>query len=161
MSTTSRRALGRGGRRAADGHGGPVIPTSAPGKAARAYVAWVLRNGRILRVIAEPARDPGHVADRDAVRASSRRPRGAPPAGVTSVVAIDELRARMPGLKFLGVVVNMADPNNADASERFLDNLATRIRQYPPSLVRAVYTGSAEERAFSRRMPPCTWASTT
>ena len=131
-----------------------MIPTSAPGKAARAYVAWVLRYGRLLWAIAILVAIPATwrtVTQYAHLRGDLEEllPRASP-----SVVAIDELRARMPGLKFLGVVVDMADAKNANASERFLGDLAIRIRQYPPSLVRAVYTGSAEERAFLEAHAP-------
>lgn len=70
-------------------------------------------------------------------------PRRAP-----SVVAIDELRARMPGLQFLGVVVDTGTAANLPAGERFIDDLAARIRTFPPETARAVRTGMAEERQF-------------
>src|SRR6185369_15080318 len=70
-------------------------------------------------------------------------PRDAP-----SVTAIEELRARMPGLQYLGVVVDAGEVGRLPAAERFLDDLAARIRAYPPSLVRAVKVGAEEERRF-------------
>lgn len=70
-------------------------------------------------------------------------PRKAP-----SVVALDELKGRMAGLKFLGVVVDTGTPENLGAGEAFLDALAERVRTYPPDLVRRVATGKDEERAF-------------
>jgi hypothetical protein len=72
------------------------------------------------------------------------------PSNAPSVVAIDELRARMPGLQHLGVVVDFGDPANLPAAEHLLDDLAARVRAYPPGMVRAVRTGDAEERRFLR-----------
>jgi predicted RND superfamily exporter protein len=70
-------------------------------------------------------------------------PRDAP-----SVKAIAELRKRMPGLQYLGVVVDAGRAENLPAAERFIADLAVRIRSYPPDLVRAVKIGAEEERTF-------------
>ncbi|WP_394822565.1 RND family transporter [Pendulispora albinea] len=70
-------------------------------------------------------------------------PRQAP-----SVVAIDELRKRMPGLQFLGVLVDTGNAENLPAGEKLLDDLAARVRQYPPELVREVRLGQSEEKSF-------------
>jgi hypothetical protein len=76
-------------------------------------------------------------------------PRSAP-----SVLAIDELRARMAGLQHLGVVVDCGAPENLPAAERLVDDLAARVRAYPPGMVRAVRTGDAVERRFLREHAP-------
>ncbi|MGD0530356.1 MAG: MMPL family transporter, partial [Polyangiaceae bacterium] len=65
-----------------------------------------------------------------------------------SVIAIDELRARMAGLQHLGVVVDTGTAENLPAGERFIDDLAARVRAYPPGMVRAARTGDAAERRF-------------
>ncbi len=39
-------------------------------------------------------------------------------------------------------------------AERFVDDLAARIRQYPPELVRAVRTGTTQEREFLEKHAP-------
>jgi len=70
-------------------------------------------------------------------------PRSAP-----SVIAIDELRTRMAGLQHLGVVVDTGSAANLHAGERLLDDLAARVRAYPPGMVRAARTGDAPERRF-------------
>jgi hypothetical protein len=70
-------------------------------------------------------------------------PRSAP-----SVIAIDELRTRMAGLQHLGVVVDTGSAANLHAGERLLDDLAARVRAYPPGMVRAARTGDATERRF-------------
>ena len=54
----------------------------------------------------------------------------------------------MPGLQYLGVVVDTGDPSRLPAGERFVDDLAARVRTYPPELARTVRTGTAEEHAF-------------
>jgi predicted RND superfamily exporter protein len=125
-----------------------------PSARTRAFVAWTLRNARVIWAVALLLAVPATwrtVHQYMHLRGDLEQllPREAP-----SVVAIDELRARMPGLKWLGVVVDLGAPQNADAATRFLDDLAARIRSYPPDLVRAVYTGSAEERAFLEKNAP-------
>lgn len=73
------------------------------------------------------------------------------PPNAQSVVAIRELRARMPGLQHLGVIVDTGDASKMPAAEGFLDALALRVRAYPPELVRSVRTGIQEEHAFVRK----------
>jgi hypothetical protein len=76
-------------------------------------------------------------------------PRDAP-----SVVALAELRMRAPGLSHLAVVVDTASGSNVPAAERFIDDLARRVKQYPASWVSGVSVGTAEERKFlSDRAP--------
>lgn len=123
-------------------------PSSEPGPRTRAFVEFTLRYGRWIwlaaLLLAIPAgwRTAGlylHLKS----DLEELLPRSSP-----SVKAADELRARMPGLQYLGVVVDVGDASRLPAGERFIDDLAARIRTYPPSLVRAVRTGSGEERAF-------------
>ncbi|RYZ04970.1 MAG: hypothetical protein EOO73_21490 [Myxococcales bacterium] len=73
-------------------------------------------------------------------------PRSAP-----SVAAIQELRQRLPGLRFLGVVLETDDPARAADADRFLDRLTERVRQYPPDLVRGVRLDTKAEREFAER----------
>ncbi len=73
-------------------------------------------------------------------------PRDAP-----SVIAIGELRRRMAGLQYLGVVIDTGGPGQAEklaAAERLVDDLAARIRLYPRDLVSGVRTGWQAERTF-------------
>ena len=114
----------------------------------RAFVRFTLRNARLLWGIALLLAIPAAVATvRLYARLSSDMeellPRDAP-----SVRAIDELRARMPGLQYLGVVVDAGAAANLPAAERLVDDLATRIRSYPKALVREVKLGSDDERRF-------------
>jgi predicted exporter len=46
------------------------------------------------------------------------------------------------------VVVDVGDEARLPAGERFIDDLAARVRAYPPELARSVRIGSGEERAF-------------
>ena len=116
--------------------------------AAASFVDWVLRHGRALWTVALVLAVPAGI--RTASMYSHLRsdleellPRRAP-----SVVALDELRARSAGHQYLGVVVDAALRQNLPAAERFLDELAARIRAYPKELVATVRTGNDEERAF-------------
>lgn len=119
-----------------------------PTARSRAFVAWTLRWGKwtwaLALVLAIPAawRTVELYAH---LRSEIEQllPRSAP-----SVAAIAELRARLPGLQHLGVVVDTGTPENLPAAERFLDHLVTRLRAYPPDLVKSVRTGDSIERKF-------------
>ena len=119
-----------------------------PSAAVRRFVAWTLRHGRLVWTVAILLAVPA--ATRTATLYAHLRsdleellPRQAP-----SVLAIDELRSRMPGLQFLGVVVDTGAAENVAAGERLIDDLASRVRTYPPEMVRAVRTGRELERRF-------------
>lgn len=73
------------------------------------------------------------------------------PKSAPSVSAIQQLRKRLPGLRFLGVVVEVDAPARADDAERFLAQLAERVRHYPPELVRGVRLDTTAERQFAER----------
>ena len=92
---------------------------------------------------------------------SAKRYRGAPPRRAPSVTALQELRRRMPGLRYLGIIVDTGTAERLPAAERFLDNLAARIEHYPPNLVAAVRTGIGPERRSSKRTRRSTSTSPT
>jgi predicted RND superfamily exporter protein len=117
----------------------------------RAFVSWTLRYGRWLWAIALLAGIPATAATvRMYVHLRSEveqlLPRDAP-----SVRALDEMRARSPGLEFLGVVVEVSDAASLPKAERFLDDLAARVREYPSQMVRDVRTTNAQEKDFLER----------
>lgn len=115
---------------------------------ARAWVKWTIANGRTLWLVALLLAIPAtwrtvllyaHLkSDVEALL-----PQEAP-----SVLAVKELRARMAGLQYLGVIVDAGTAENVPAAEHFLDDLAGRIRAYPPELQRRVRLGDQEERKF-------------
>ena len=123
---------------------GPGRPSSS----AQAFVDWTLRWGKWLwiaaLVLAVPATwRTANLYSHLRTELEELLPRSAP-----SVVAIGELRRRFPGLQHLGVVVDTGTEPNVPAAERFLDDLAAKVRGYPPGLVRAVRSGDAVERTF-------------
>ena len=131
-----------------------MLPASPASDAARSFVRWTLRYGRAIWIsallLAVPAtyrtvRLYTHLRS----ELEELLPRDAP-----SVRALDEMRARLPGLQFLGVVVEAGTAGDLPSAERFLDDLAARIRAYPPSLVKDVRTGNGDERAFIEKHAP-------
>ncbi len=123
-------------------------PSSAPGPLTRRYVAWTLRHGKLLWGVALLLAIPAAWRTAELYRhlrsdVEELLPRDAP-----SVVAIGELRHRMSGLQYLGLLVDTGGPDRLPAGERFLDDLAARIRRYPRAEVSDVRTGFASERAF-------------
>jgi uncharacterized protein len=114
----------------------------------RAFVLWTLRHGRWLWLIALVLGVPATVRTVDLyvhLRSEIEQllPRGAP-----SVKALDEMRARSPGLEFLGVVAEVSDGADLPSAERFLDDLAARVRTYPPQMVREVRSTNGAEKSF-------------
>ena len=125
-----------------------MIPRGEPGAGTRAFVDFTLRWGGWLWALALALAIPaGWRTAQLYVHLRSELeellPKSAP-----SVVALDELRGRMAGIQHLGVVVDAGSADRLPAAERFLDDLAARVRDYPPDLVRSVRTGEAEERKF-------------
>ena len=121
---------------------------SRPTARVRAFVEWTVRRGGWLWTVALLLAIPATIRTVSMyvhLRSELEEllPRNAP-----SVRALDELRGRMPRLQFLGVVVQPIDPAELPVAERFVDDLAARVRGYPPDLVRDVRTGNAVERDF-------------
>jgi predicted RND superfamily exporter protein len=73
-------------------------------------------------------------------------PRSAP-----SVAALAELRQRLPGMRYLGVVIEVDDPKRSGEVDTFLGRLAERIRLYPSDLSRGVRLDTHAEREFAER----------
>jgi predicted RND superfamily exporter protein len=117
-------------------------------------VAWTIRHGWLLWLVAVLLGIPATSRTISLYRhlrgdVEELLPRESP-----SVRALEEMRARIPGLQYLGVVVDVGRPENLAAGERFVDDLAARIRAYPPEMVRDVRTGDEIERKFVERHAP-------
>jgi predicted RND superfamily exporter protein len=112
------------------------------------FVDWALRHGRALWILAlllaiPAALRTGWLYAHLRSDLEELLPRESP-----SVVALEELKLRLGGRQFMGVVVDAATTENMPVAEGFLDALAARVRAYPPGLVRSVRTGNDVERAF-------------
>lgn len=70
------------------------------------------------------------------------------PKNAPSVEALEELRSRMAGMRYLGVVVDTGGAHNVPAANRFVDDLARRVEQYPKELADVVRKGVQRERSF-------------
>lgn len=129
------------------GRFGSSLP-EGPSERTRTWVAFLLRHGKIIWAVAIALGVFGTwrtVLVYAHLRSDLELllPRQTP-----SVIALDELRERVSGLQYLSVIVDTGKPENMPAAERMLDDLAARVRTYPPDLVRAVRIGDAEERDF-------------
>ncbi len=71
------------------------------------------------------------------------------PVSAPSVLALDKARARLPGLRTLGVVIETGGKQNVAAANRFVDELAAAVRKYPVEEVSAVQTDVSQERRFA------------
>lgn len=123
-------------------------PASPPGPRTRAFVEWTLRYGRWIWVVAVVLAIPSTWRTAQLYLNLKSDLEELLPRQAPSVQALDELRERMPGLQYLGVLVDTGDAARLPAGERFIDDLAARIRTYPADMVRAVRTGTREEREF-------------
>ena len=131
-----------------------VLPTRGPSPAVRAYVRWTLRHGRLLWLVALLLAIPAtlrtvHLYVHLRSEIEQLLPRQAP-----SVRALDEMRARNPGLEFLGVVAQVPTSADMPAAERFVDDLAARIRTYPPEMVQDVRSNNSAEKKFLEKHAP-------
>ena len=128
--------------------------TSGPGPRTRAYVAWILRFGWLLWSVAILVAIPATVRTVSLYRHLKSDIEELLPRDSPWVRALDEMRARLPGLQYLSVAVDTARAENLGAGERFLDDLAARIRTYPAALVRDVRTGNEPVASFVRAHAP-------
>jgi len=127
-----------------------------PGERTHRYVRWALARGRVLWIAAVVCAVPSAVALVRLYAHLTSEVEELLPRNAASVTAVDELRQRLPGLSTLGVVVATSSPAELPAAERLVDDLATRVRSYPPTLVRAVKTGTeaaAERRFLAAHLP--------
>jgi predicted RND superfamily exporter protein len=124
------------------------VKGAPPSAAVRAFVAWTLRHGLTLWIAAILLGVPATARTAQLYlhlrsEVEELLPREAP-----SVQALDEMRARSPGLEFLGVVAKVPSAEQLPGAERFLDDLAARIRAYPPEMVRDVRSSNTAEKDF-------------
>jgi predicted exporter len=126
--------------------------TPQPQQAAESRVtrlsAWLLRNRRLVLLCATLLATLGGwrtVLTYQSLRSELEEllPKTAP-----SVRALDIARARLPGLRSFGVVIDTGGPENVDAANRFVDALAEKVRAYPPALVSGVQVDITAERRF-------------
>jgi hypothetical protein len=120
----------------------------APGAFTRRFVSWTVRHGKLLWAVALLLAIPASWRTANLYRHLRSEIEELLPRSAPSVVAIDELRHRMAGLQYLGILVDVGSPDKLASGERFLDDLAVRVRAYPQSEVSDVRTGFATERAF-------------
>jgi predicted RND superfamily exporter protein len=131
-----------------------MLRTSAPGPATHAFVAWTLRHGWLLWCLALVVAIPATLRTVSLYRHLRSDLEQLLPRESPSVRALDEMRRRLPGLEYLGVVIDTGSTENLPAGERLLDDLAGRIRAYPPEMVREVRTGSMAERKLVESHAP-------
>jgi predicted RND superfamily exporter protein len=118
----------------------------------RRYVAWTLKHGRLIWALAALLAIPAGIRTVSLYKNLRSEVEELLPRDASSVAAIQELRERMTGLQYLGVVVQTdkaaGRPGDLKGAERLVDDLAARVRAYPPELVTAVRVGFEAERVF-------------
>ncbi len=121
---------------------------NGPGPRSRAFVAWTLRHGRLLWTVAILLAIPATWRTAQLYLHLRSEMEELLPRQAESVLAIQELKARTPGLQFLGVIVDTGSADKLPAGEKLLDDLAARVRAYPKPMVGAVRLGNSVERTF-------------
>jgi len=124
--------------------GTPPSPTAR----SRAFVDFTLRHGKVLWALALLLALPAGIATTRLYLHLNSDLEQLLPRDSPSVRALEELRARMPGLQYVGVVVDSVNESQLPAAEKFLDDLEQRVRAYPQTLVRSIRNNANEERAF-------------
>jgi predicted RND superfamily exporter protein len=128
--------------------------SAEPGPRVRAFVRFLLRRGAVLWILAIVIAVPAVVRAAGLYIRLRSDIEELLPRRAASVAALDELRARMPGLRYLGIVVDTGTADNVPAAEKFIDDLAARVRAYPKLMVTRVKTGVDEERQFLEAHAP-------
>lgn len=127
---------------------------AAPSDRVRRYVAWATRNGWWMWTLAVLLALPASVRTFQLYANLKSDIEELLPRNAPSVAAIDQLRQRMPGVRYLGVLVDVGKPENLPAGERLVDDLAARVAKYPKDLVAHVRTGVQVETAFLKKNAP-------
>jgi len=120
----------------------------------RRYVAWAVRRGPLLWFLAVLLAVPALYRTVQLYANLKSDVEELLPRSAPSVAAIDELRRRMPGVRYLGLLVDVGRAENLPAGERFVDDLAARVSKYPKNLVASVRTGVQVESAFLKQNAP-------
>jgi predicted RND superfamily exporter protein len=134
-----------------------LFDTVLPRETSRRFVSWLLRHGRLIWVLAVLLAIPATWRTAHLYANLHSDMEELLPPDAESVQALQDLRQRMPGLQFLGVIADVgenAPPDRIAAAQRFIDDLAARVRTYPSTLVGGVRVGFLAERAFIERYAP-------
>ncbi len=114
-------------------------------------VAWALRHGRLLGLLALLISVPATIRTAQLYLHLRSDLEELLPKDAPAAVAVKELRVRMNGLQYLGVVADVGPHGNVATADRLIDDLALRVRSYPKDMVHSVRTGDGEERRFVER----------
>src|SRR5882757_1545878 len=128
----------------------PFTMTQAggPSPRVRTFVRWTLRHGRILWIVALALGVPAVMRTIYLYAHLHSEVEELLPLRAPSVQALEEMRVRFRSLQFLGVIADVPAANDLPAAERFMDDLALRLRQYPPDLIHDVRASNADVTAF-------------
>jgi predicted RND superfamily exporter protein len=117
----------------------------------RAFVRWTIRYGRLLWLLAVLLAVPAALRTVHLYANLRSEVEELLPLDAPSVRALDEMRSRFRSLQFLSVVALVPETTDLPNAERFMDDLAARIRGYPKELVSDVRATNADVTAFVER----------
>jgi predicted exporter len=112
------------------------------------FVGWAVRHGRFLWVVALLLAVPATARTAWLYAHLRSDLEELLPTKSPSVIALNTLKSRLGSRKFLGVVVDAGSRQNVPFAETLLDQLAQRVRAYPPGMVSAVRSGNEAEASF-------------
>ncbi|MBI5537133.1 MAG: MMPL family transporter [Deltaproteobacteria bacterium] len=122
--------------------------------AVSAYVGWVLRHGRAIWTVALLLSILSFWRTAQVFQGLRSDLESLLPSDAPAVLALQELRQRMNGIRVLAVVVDAGSEQNLPAAERMLGDLATRVRTLGPPLVASARVDIIEERSFFEKYAP-------
>ena len=121
----------------------------ASGSPSSGYTAWLLRHSKLVLWLAALLTIVAGYRTVRTYAALKSDLEELLPESAPSVQALSSLRSRVTGIRHLGVVVELPSADRLPAANRFIDELAARVRAYPKTMVAEVRVDAEAERIFA------------